>query len=186
MEFAIKETSSPAAVQTAPVPPFYIKPASQFGPRERQCCQCGTRTTTPSTAAASVQTSRSCECDHQFCNECLRRDGRRRTVIPHSFPVDWVCSTCGDTHSVLEILTATVVCHCEAPTLQAVYDQFGNIFLYWRDDPAVYDLSHPSKVQEAAWRVWEAGSAPWLPYVVAAEKAAKARELGSRGFNRLS
>lgn len=54
--------------------------------------------------------------------------------------------------------------------LQAVYDQFGDLFLFWRDDLAVHDLRDPNKVQEAAWRLWEAGSAPWLPEVAKADK----------------
>lgn len=63
-----------------------------------------------------------------------------------------------------------VACGCGKPTLQAVYDQFGRIFLYWRDDEAVYDLMDRGKLQEAAWRIWEAGSEPWLPVVVEVEK----------------
>ena len=42
--------------------------------------------------------------------------------------------------------------------------------MYWRDDAAVYDLMDRTKLQEAAWRVWEAGSEPWLPVVVEVEK----------------
>jgi hypothetical protein len=68
-----------------------------------------------------------------------------------------------------------VSCTCAKPTLQAVYDQFGRVFLFWRDDPAIYDLTAPAKVQEAAWRIWEAGAEPWLPEMVAAmEKEAVA------------
>jgi len=73
-----------------------------------------------------------------------------------------------------------VKCKCDNPTLQAIYDQFGRIFLYWRDDPAVYDLKDPVKLQEAAYRVWEAGSEPWLPAVLEAEKLSiKRRNRGS-------
>ena len=74
-----------------------------------------------------------------------------------------------------------VACGCERPTLQAVYDQFGRIFLYWRDDPAVYDLMDRGKLQEAAWRVWEAGSEPWLPVVVEVEKRVKEETRGLKG-----
>jgi len=78
-----------------------------------------------------------------------------------------------------------VRCECDNPTLQTVYDQFGRIFLYWREDPDVYDLRDPIKVQEAAWRVWEAGSEPWLADVIETEKMmAKARDL--RGFSHYS
>ncbi|KAK3935566.1 hypothetical protein QBC46DRAFT_346477 [Diplogelasinospora grovesii] len=107
-------------------------------------------------------------------------DSRGNSVIPYSFPVDWLCGTCGSTHSVLDILTTStttqtgVRCGCDKPTLQAIYDQFGRIFLYWRADPSVDDLSDPAKVQEAAWRVWRAGGDPWLPDVLEAQKATPA------------
>jgi len=95
---------------------------------------------------------------------------------PHAFPVNWLCSTCGATHSVLEILThdadsdsgevspaSGVNCACDNPTLQAVYDQHGQIFLYWRNDPAILDLRDPARVREAAWRVGQAcGGGDWL------------------------
>jgi hypothetical protein len=47
------------------------------------------------------------------------------------------------------------------PALQAVYDQFGAIYLFWRDDPAVADLSVPWMAEEARWRVWRAGGDGW-------------------------
>ncbi|KAL2121103.1 hypothetical protein VTJ04DRAFT_5130 [Mycothermus thermophilus] len=46
---------------------------------------------------------------------------------------------------------------CSAPSLQAIYDQHGEIYLFWRDDPAVSDLRVPSMAEEARWRVLEAG-----------------------------
>ncbi|KAK3318804.1 hypothetical protein B0H66DRAFT_249969 [Apodospora peruviana] len=158
------------SIQAAPPsPPSYIKANSQFSPRSRRCCQCSRG----SHEIRSTETHLQC-CGHEYCRDCPQLDGSGNEVIPHSFPVDWVCSTCGNTHSVSEILTMSVTCSCESPTLQAVYDQFGRIFLYWRNDPNVHDLRDPAKVQEAAWRIWEAGSVPWLPVVVEAEKRAAA------------
>jgi hypothetical protein len=52
-------------------------------------------------------------------------------------------------------------CACAVPALQAVYDQFGAIYLFWRDDPAVADLSVPRMAEEARWRVWRAGGDGW-------------------------
>jgi hypothetical protein len=110
---------------------------------------------------------------------------RGAPLIQHSFPSVWVCSTCDAPHSVLEILAGTgeedgVACACGKPTLQAVYDQFGRIFLFWRDDAAVHDLRDAAKVQEAAWRIWEAGAEPWLEDVLAleAEREKKAMRAG--------
>lgn len=86
---------------------------------------------------------------------------------------------------MLSILVKNVECKCEKPALQAIYDQFGRIFLYFRNDPAVDDLTDAAKVQEAAWRVWEAGAEPWLPHVVAAEEAI-ARASSKKGWSQLS
>ncbi|KAK3306689.1 uncharacterized protein B0T15DRAFT_510041 [Chaetomium strumarium] len=84
---------------------------------------------------------------------------------PHAlrFPAAWRCGTCGAANAVLELMKASraAVCECAMPSLQAVYDQFGDIYLYWRDDPAVADLRDPAMVQEARRRVWEAGGAWW-------------------------
>lgn len=166
-------------VQAPVMPPSHIKPSSSFSPRLRQCCQC---------TESTLDENQRCigdSCGHVPCQDCPVRDARGREVIPHSFPVDWVCSSCGITHSVLELLVMKVRCECDNPTLQTVYDQFGRIFLYWREDPDVYDLRDPIKVQEAAWRVWEAGSEPWLADVIETEKMmAKARDL--RGFSHYS
>ncbi|KAK3687562.1 hypothetical protein B0T22DRAFT_131993 [Podospora appendiculata] len=148
-----------------PPPPSFIKVDSPFSPRSRQCCQCNRLSLHQSQCEEE-------ECAHTLCHSCPSQDARGNQVIPHSFPVSWTCSTCGSAHSVLEILTGYVDCKCQNPTLQAVYDQFGSIFLYWRDDPAVHDLTDPVKVREAAWRVWTAGSEPWLPDVVEVEQRA--------------
>jgi hypothetical protein len=85
---------------------------------------------------------------------------------PYSLPVSWLCGTCGATRSVMGILTNQRVVEewcCGSPALRAVYDQFGRIFLYWRDrDPAVSDLRDPGQVLEAAERVWRAGGGELL------------------------
>ncbi|KAK0636993.1 hypothetical protein B0T17DRAFT_96260 [Bombardia bombarda] len=170
-------------------PPSYIKTTSSpFSPRHRRCCECNQRQPVSNQTGASISTAAAAckrdSCGHEICRACPSLDARGQDVIQQSFPVNWICSTCDTTHSVLEILTKTVACGCEKPTLQAIYDQFGRIFLFWRDDPSVYDLTDAAKVQEAAWRVWEAGSEPWLPQVLEVEAAvAKARTMK---WNRLS
>jgi hypothetical protein len=178
-----QQTTPPVVLAGPPPPPSYIKAATPFSPLHRQCCQC--QQTTP--AQTQPQTT-SCTCDHELCHSCHHLDGRGGAVIPHAFPAAWACSTCSETHSVLSILTQKVSCKCGSPTLQAIYDQFGRIFLFWRDDPAVYDLVDPAKVQEAAWRVWEAGAEPWLADVLAAERAEEERQgrLKGKGWGRLS
>lgn len=85
-----------------------------------------------------------------------------QTVTLHShlpLPTSWLCGTCHAPHPILELLTQRIAdCACGSPSLRAVYDQFGRIFLYWRDDdPSVSDLRDPVKVEEARGRVWEAG-----------------------------
>lgn len=169
----------PIVLAGPPPPPSYIEAASPFSPIHRQCCQC-------LEIATAQQTS--CICAHEPCGSCHNLDGRGGAVIQHSFPAAWVCSTCSEKHSVLSILTQTVACKCGNPTLQAVYDQFGRIFLFWRDDPGVYDLTDAGKVQEAAWRVWEAGAQPWLADVLAAEKAEEERRerMKGKGWSRYS
>jgi hypothetical protein len=88
-------------------------------------------------------------------------------TAPHAlrFPAAWRCGTCGAANAVLELMKttsrATVCACCDVPSLQAVYDQFGDIYLYWRNDPAVADLRDPAMVHEARRRVWEAGGAWW-------------------------
>ncbi|KAK3989351.1 hypothetical protein QBC44DRAFT_85385 [Cladorrhinum sp. PSN332] len=145
-----------------PPPPSQIQPTSPFSPFFKQCCNCTHTITAPSSPSSSSESlSDSCSCSHAYCRRCPDLDSRGSEVIPQSFPVHWICSTCNTTHSVLDILTRTELgCEgCDKPTLEAVYDQFGRIFLYWRRDPAVYDLSEgPEKVKEAAWRIWEAGA----------------------------
>ncbi|KAG7287474.1 hypothetical protein NEMBOFW57_006985 [Staphylotrichum longicolle] len=55
----------------------------------------------------------------------------------------------------------TAVECCATPALQAVYDQFGALYLFWRDDPAVSDLRVPGMAEEARWRVRMAGGGLW-------------------------
>lgn len=52
-------------------------------------------------------------------------------------------------------------CVCRRPALQAVYDQLGELYLFWRDDPAVADLGVPRMAEEARWRVRRAGGDGW-------------------------
>jgi hypothetical protein len=58
------------------------------------------------------------------------------------------------------------------PSLQAVYDQFGALYLFWRDDPAVSDLRVPGMAEEARWRVWRAGGGEW-DFLLGAEEEAR-------------
>lgn len=166
-------------VEAAPMPASHIKPTSFFTARSRACCRCNEE------GSSHDQQCIKAECTHGYCTDCPQLDSRGREVIPHSFPCNWVCNTCSEVHSVLSILVKNVECKCEKPTLRAIYDQFGRIFLYFRNDPAVDDLTDPAKVQEAAWRVWEAGAEPWLPHVIAAEEAI-ARASSKKGWSQLS
>lgn len=90
------------------------------------------------------------------------------TTLP-SFPLPttWRCGTCTALHPVPALLSTptptsmtTVEC-CATPALQAVYDQFGALYLFWRDDPAVSDLRVPGMAEEARWRVRMAGGGLW-------------------------
>ncbi|KAH8895825.1 hypothetical protein GQ53DRAFT_33420 [Thozetella sp. PMI_491] len=154
---------APATMALPPSPVPRITPASPFSPKERECCQCKSVTVGASASHPDAAVSRTCACSHAFCKQCPRIDARGSPVRRHSFPTDWICSTCGNTHSALEILDGSeVACACGSPTLQAVYDQFGQIYLYWREDESVYDLRDPEKVQEAARRFMLAGGDTWM------------------------
>ncbi|KAK3900211.1 hypothetical protein C8A05DRAFT_45898 [Staphylotrichum tortipilum] len=91
-------------------------------------------------------------------------------------PTTWRCGTCHALHPVTTLLSPPASppttpagndddaanpilshCACAAPALQAVYDQFGALYLFWRDDPAVSDLRVPRMAEEARWRVRQAG-----------------------------
>ena len=166
----------PPVVAPAPAPASRITPDSPFSPRGRECCRCK--------SSVGASDDQSCGCSHSFCKACPRLDGRGNAVLRHSFPVAWLCSTCGTTHSALEILGGREVdCACGSPTLQAVYDQFGQIYLYWRSDESVYDLRDPEKVQEAARRFLLAGGDPWMD---AEASAADSVVAAAPRWNRLS
>lgn len=82
-------------------------------------------------------------------------------VDPARFPVHWVCGSCDLVHFVINIIDRDVRCTCGQPELRAVYDQFGDLFLCWRDDEKVRDLREMRMVEEAARRLWIAGGERW-------------------------
>lgn len=133
-----------------------IKADSPFAPKQWRCSLCDGRNGLESAACKGSG------CCGLFGPSQLLFDHEGNAVSAARFPVHWLCSICGVIHSVLDILNQCVSCPCGHPNLQAVYDQFGDLFLFWRDDPAVRDLRDPCQVQEAARRLWDAGSAPWL------------------------
>lgn len=157
------ETAKRQQMAACRIPPS-ITVTSSFAPKEWKCSECDVKNSLDYTT-----------CSGPICSGRFRRPGvlfdhRGEAANPARFPVHWMCSTCDRVHSVLDILTKRVICACGHPILQAVYDQFGDLFLFWRDDPAIHDLRDPDMVQEAAWRLWEAGSAPWLPEMAKSDK----------------
>ncbi len=192
MDASSTQRQIPAVQAGPPAPPTYIKPTSPFRPRDRECCQC--REISPEPQTQQHQEAQSCshsDCAHAFCGDCIRLDARGDIVIPHSIPADWICSTCGVTHSVLDIMTQSVSCECENPRLQTVYDQYGRIYLYWRNEDAILDLRDPAQVEEASWRMMGAGAHLWLADVLAIEEEKKSEmkdmNRGERwGWNRTS
>lgn len=150
VDFADVGTDTVRRVETS------IKATSPFTPASWICSHCH-----------ETNTLESLTCQKPHCGQKFRWTGiildhKGNKVDSGRFPVHWVCSTCYAIHSVLDILLKRASCGCGAPALQAVYDQFGDIFLFWRDDPFVRDLKDPDKVEEAARRLWQAGSTPWL------------------------
>lgn len=133
-----------------------IAAASPFSPATWVCSGCHERNDMSALKCRRAD----CRQDYKRGGLCLDRKGNR--VMPARFPAHWVCSTCHDVHSILEVLLKMASCDCGEPTLQAVYDQFGDLFLFWREDPAIHDLKDPVKAEEAARRLWQAGSSPWL------------------------
>ncbi len=86
---------------------------------------------------------------------------------PFPLPTTWRCGTCTTLQPIHSLLslddendTENTTC-CTTPALQAVYDQSGALFLFWRDDPAVSDLRVPRMAEEARWRVRMAGGGVW-------------------------
>lgn len=166
------KSSQMAAQQIA----LSIQATSPFSPKEWTCPRCSRSNSLTSPTCTSAKCG-----GHITLPGCSLLDHRGHAVNPARFPVHWVCSTCGGVHLVLEILTKRVSCACGLPGLRAVYDQFGDIFLLWRDDPAVHDLTCAEKVQEAAWRLWEAGGGPWLADMVATDEAVAKRRCSLMG-----
>ncbi|EGS21710.1 uncharacterized protein CTHT_0035770 [Thermochaetoides thermophila DSM 1495] len=78
-------------------------------------------------------------------------------------PTTWLCGNCDTTHPVLSLLTQPhTECTCGTPSLRAVYDQTGRLYLYWRDDPTVADLRQMEQVRIARERMVTAGAGIWL------------------------
>jgi len=62
-----------------------------------------------------------------------------------------------------------------------VYDQFGDLLLFWRDDDGVRDLSDKGKVAEAARRLWVVGGEAWvdeMPVITMGEEEEEEQEQG--------
>jgi hypothetical protein len=133
-----------------------ISASSPFSPKTWLCPLCH-----------SANTPETRHCTRSGCGRLADRtttflDQKNRPVSPLRFPVHWICSTCYLIHSVLAIITGSPSCACGRPSLQAIYDQFGDLFLFWRDDPTVRDLRDPGQVEEAARRLWVTGGDRWL------------------------
>jgi hypothetical protein len=150
-----------------------IKATSPFSPKSWICSQCH-ETNSPDERQCTRQ-----GCDQELDRNVTILDQKGRTVTPARFPVSWVCSTCYLIHLILEIITGEAACTCGQPTLQAIYDQFGDLFLFWRDDPTIHDLNDPTTAEEAARRLWVAGGDRWLeemPRIMLEEEEKKPAE----------
>ena len=94
--------------------------------------------------------------------------GQQKTLsdeLSSAFPIPtaWLCGNCDATHPVLSLLTQPHrECACGTPSLRAVYDQTGRLYLYWRDDLAVADLRQTEQVRVARERMVAAGAGIWL------------------------
>jgi hypothetical protein len=170
---------------TAPAPnpvPLTIKAGSPFSPSSWDCSTCHERNTFSNTHCHGP----SCGAPFRWSNTVISSRGDR--LDPARFPVHWVCGCCSRQHLVLFIITGwnEEYCVCGRPTLQAVYDQFGELFLYWPDDAAVKDLGDRRRAEEAARRLWLAGGDRWtlfstfstnLPRIHLYERREKGKEV---------
>lgn len=173
----------PQAVAQTPEPvPLTIKAGSPFSPSSWDCSTCHERNAFSNTHCHGP----ACGAPFKWSNTIITSRGDR--LDPARFPVHWVCGCCSRQHLVLFIISGRndTYCICGQPTLQAVYDQFGDLFLYWRDDIAVKDLRDRKKAEEAARRLWLAGGDRWavfptfstnLPKIHLDEKQEKEEEL---------
>ncbi|KAL2267180.1 hypothetical protein VTJ83DRAFT_4457 [Remersonia thermophila] len=74
-------------------------------------------------------------------------------------PTTWRCGACARLNPTLDLLRPRPASDGSVAPAgdDAIYDQNGELYLFWRDDPAVSDLSVRSMWEEARWRVWKAG-----------------------------
>ncbi|KAB5545905.1 hypothetical protein GE09DRAFT_1224853 [Coniochaeta sp. 2T2.1] len=144
-----------------PLPPtiWVFQNTSPFTPKHWICPSCTARVPY---SPLSSQTCPTPSCQTPFTwSTCTLFDQRDRALDAARFPVHWNCSTCFRAHLAAEVLLRDVTCRCDKPALQAVWDQFGDLFLWWEKDEEIYDLTDGKKVEEAARRLWEAGGARW-------------------------
>lgn len=144
-------TTTPPAL-----PPASITATSPFTPLHWLCPTC----TTPAPIATATCPLPSC-CAQPLTRRSALLDRRARPLNPSPFPVHWLCGTCRAPHPVLSILLRAPGCACGRPALRAVYDQFGQLFLFWPDDEGVRDLREGGAVAEAGRRLWAAGGGRW-------------------------
>ncbi|OIW28251.1 hypothetical protein CONLIGDRAFT_370492 [Coniochaeta ligniaria NRRL 30616] len=156
--FVIDASSPKAHGHSGPIRQLQasIETTSPFTPKSWICPQCSTNNPIDSAHC------RSPTCTPQPTRPRTLLDQRGRPLDAARFPVSWICSTCCLPHHLLDILLRKPDCACGRPTLQAVYDQFGDLFLFWQDDPGVRDLRDRAKVEEAARRLWAAGGDRWV------------------------
>lgn len=136
-----------------------IEATSPFAPASWTCPQCSEHN-----LVANKHCSRQ-SCTHELTNTspaAVVHDQRGRPLEPSRFPAHWICSTCYATHALLGLLLRRPACPCGMPALQAVYDQFGDLFLFWQHDAAIRDLRDPAAAAEAARRLWLAGGERWV------------------------
>ncbi|KAJ9161777.1 hypothetical protein NKR19_g1966 [Coniochaeta hoffmannii] len=160
--------------------PARIEALSPFSPHLWICAACKQKNPLANTACTTPTCSGTLTTSTPSPGPNLL-DRRGRPVSPVRFPVYWLCSTCCADRLVLEILVGRPSCACGRPALQAVYDQFGDLLLFWRDDDGVRDLSHKGKVAEAARRLWVVGGEAWvdeMPVITMGEEEEEEQEQG--------